>query len=135
MDRILQMTVKTLTDVTVGEALAATRRQGSAELRRRIDKLARQRIGEGPALIRLQALLERARRVTERRNSLIHDVWVRFVDDGAAMILNEDEKAIPVPSVEDLESLGRDIEALTYEINEARLRGFLAQAVQAKSGS
>jgi hypothetical protein len=50
-------------------------RQGSAALRKRVRKLARQKLGEGEALRSLDELLKRARLATERRNNLLHGVW------------------------------------------------------------
>jgi hypothetical protein len=57
LDHMLRMTIKTLTNVTPREALDATSVTGSAALRKRIWKLAKTRIGDGTALVRLEALL------------------------------------------------------------------------------
>jgi hypothetical protein len=51
LDHVLRMTIKSLTGVSVNEAIDATARQGSRELRERIRKLARRRLGEGVALV------------------------------------------------------------------------------------
>jgi hypothetical protein len=75
LDNALRMTIKDLTGVDQTEALDATVRDGSGELRERIRKLARQRLGDGAALVRLQALLTRVRRATDKRNELMHAVW------------------------------------------------------------
>jgi hypothetical protein len=60
LDHVLRMTIKSLTGVSMKEALDATARQGSRELRERIRKLARRRLGEGVGLVQLEANLERA---------------------------------------------------------------------------
>jgi hypothetical protein len=72
LDHIMRMLIKSLANVTVEVALNATDTEGSAVLRDRIKKLAKQRLGEGAALLGVQDIVERCRRVTERRNSLIH---------------------------------------------------------------
>jgi hypothetical protein len=50
LDHMLRMTIKTLTNVTPREALDATSVTGSAALRKRIWKLAKARLGDGPLL-------------------------------------------------------------------------------------
>src|SRR5262249_42307728 len=74
LDNGLKMIIRDLTGVSTLDALDATAREGSRELRARILKLARQRLGEGPALVRLQALLTRARRASDKRNELMHAI-------------------------------------------------------------
>ncbi len=58
LDNALRMTVKDLAGVTQEEALDATVRQGPRDLRERVRKLGRKRLGEGPTLDRLDALLQ-----------------------------------------------------------------------------
>ena len=60
LDNQLRMTIKDLAGVTQNEALDATARQGSSELRKRVQKHGRKRLGEGQALVRLDDLLQRA---------------------------------------------------------------------------
>jgi hypothetical protein len=57
LDHVLRMTIKSLTGVSANEAIDATARQGSRKLRERIRKLARRRLGEGVALVQLEAIL------------------------------------------------------------------------------
>ena len=52
LDYSLRMTVKDLAAVTKEEALDSTARQGSSELRERVRRLAKMRLGEGPALVK-----------------------------------------------------------------------------------
>jgi hypothetical protein len=56
LEHILRMTVKTLTDVTPEEAMDATAFAPQSQLRRRIIKLARQRLADGNVFVRLQAI-------------------------------------------------------------------------------
>jgi hypothetical protein len=63
--------VKTLSGVSIGEVDKALRRTGAAEMRGKIERLAKGRLGKDhPALLRLQAILCDCERVTERRNRL-----------------------------------------------------------------
>lgn len=128
LTHILRMTIKSLADLEVTEALDATAYDGAAKLRDRIKTLARQRLGEGEPLLRLQALLERCRRATEKRNDFIHSVWGKEVD-GEAFRRTNDHSWQPLPTVGELNSLGKDILVLTNQLNEARLMGFLAEAL------
>jgi hypothetical protein len=57
MDHILRMTVKSILGLSVREAIDATRRQGSHELRERVRKLAKQKLGESEAIVKLASLL------------------------------------------------------------------------------
>src|SRR5690348_1923638 len=89
LDRMLRMTVKTLAGVTVKEALDGTAFDGAATLRDRVRRFARRTLGEGTALVKLQAILERCHRATERRNELIHSLWAQELD-GEALIWGAD---------------------------------------------
>ena len=79
LEHALRMTMKTLAHLSVEEALDATRYESPANLRRRIRKVARRKLGEGQALLKLEALLERCNRATEKRNIFIHSLWARGI--------------------------------------------------------
>jgi hypothetical protein len=135
LDHVLRKTTKTLSGVTVGEALRATDRNGSAKLRDRIDDLARKKLGEGADLIRLQALLERARILTDHRNRLIHEICEMELDENARMRprMRSAHGTSPLPKVTTLRQLGDDLAAVTQDLNEARLKGFLRAALSRKA--
>lgn len=128
LTHILRMTIKTLAELDVTEALDATVYDGAARLRERIKTLARQRLGEGVALLKLQAILEQCKRATERRNDLIHSVWGKELD-GEAFRRGNDHSWQPLPTAEELIALGEEIRVLTNSLNDARLVGFLAEAL------
>lgn len=132
LTHILRMTVKTLARLEVSEALDATAYDGAARLRDRIKTIARQRLGEGEALLKLQAIIERCKRATEKRNDLIHSVWGRELD-GEPFRQGNDQSWQPLPTVEELNTLGKEIRVLTDSLNEARLFGFLAEALAKRS--
>ena len=128
LDYILRMTIKTLGEVTVQQALDATAFESSRGLRDRIRKLAKQKLGEGSPLIQLQALLERCKRATEKRNDFIHNIWARELD-GETLRRTNDHNWMPLPTTEELNTLSKELASLTNELNEARLFGFLAEAL------
>ena len=131
LNHILKMTIKSIANLTPAEAFDATKYDGSFALRQRIHKLARKRLGEGEPLLKFQALLTRAGRLTEQRNELIHGLWAEELD-GDPGIMGAPGELRPIPSIEALENLSKEIEALTYELNTARLEGFLKVALEEK---
>jgi hypothetical protein len=124
LSHILRMTVKTFAGVKVNEALDATAFDGASMLRERVRKLAKQRLGEGQALVRVQALVERCRRATEKRNEYVHSVWTQELD-GEAKRRDSSHRWLPIPTIEELHTLSQEILALTQELNDARLKGFI----------
>ncbi len=128
LDHILRMTIKTLGGVTIQQALDATTFEGSEALRQRIRKLAKRKLGEGKALIQLQVLLERCRRATARRNELVHNIWARELD-GDPKVRTADHTWEPVPTIDELNALLKELHSLTDELNKARLDGFVSQAI------
>ena len=107
LTHILRMTIKTVVDLEVDEALDATTYDGSSQLRERIRKLARQRLGEGKPLLKLQALLERCRRATDKRNDLIHNIWAKELD-GEPFRRSTDHTWQAIPTVKELKALAQE---------------------------
>ena len=132
LDYILRMTIKSLASVEISEALDSTRYQGSSQLRGRIKKLGKQRLGEGKALIRLEALMGRCERVTAQRNRLIHNIWAKELD-GDPFVRTDDHQWEPTPGIVTLDRLSDELLSLTQELNEARLSGFLFAALNLKT--
>ena len=131
LNHILKMTIKSLAGLTPAEAFDATAYEGSSALRERIRKLARQKLGEGAPLLKLQALMTRAGRLTEKRNDLTHGLWAEELD-GDPGVMSAPGELRPLPSVDELKTLASEIEALTKELNVARLEGFLKIAMDEK---
>ena len=133
LDYVLGMTVKTIVDVSIAEARDATTRQTSRELRSRVRTLAKQQIGEGKALVQLDALLERARRLTEKRNDLLHSLWAHELD-GKPVRRGDAGTWQDIPSSAELDALADEIAVLISDINFGRLDGFLHDALQSRKG-
>lgn len=129
LDNALRMTIKDLTGVEKTEALDATVRDGSRELRDRVRRLARQCLGEGAPLVRLQAILERAARATYKRNELLHAVWGTELD-GDPMMRGDDHKFRPIPSIQELKGLDEEIANIIVNLIDARFNGFLFEALK-----
>jgi hypothetical protein len=128
MNHILKMTIKTLTNLTPEEAIAATKYESSSQLRDRIKKLARKQLGEGAPLLKLQAIMTNCERLTTKRNELVHGLWAKELD-GDAHIRDAYGKTRPLPKPQELKELAMELEQLTYRLNFERLEGFLKQAL------
>jgi hypothetical protein len=128
LKHILRMTIKSLAQVSVDDALDATKNDSSSQLRDRIKKLGRQKLGEGVALIRLQAILARCKCATDKRNELIHSICAKEIDGKPHM--QGDRTRKPLPTVSELKDLINKLSSLTQELNEARLEGFLLEALK-----
>ena len=134
LDYMLRMTVASIAGITEQEALDATARQRSHELRVRVRKLAKRRFGESNTLLLLDALLTRARKASERRNELIHNLWAQELD-GDLLVRDDNRKWSPAPSAANLEALTEEFAAITLDIVKARQEGFLFAALAKPSPS
>ena len=131
LDNAMRMMVKDLTAVTKDEALDATAHNSSRELGQRGRRLARQRFGDGSVLVRVEALLHRAEVAALKRNELVHSVWGTELD-GGAVIRNDDNIFQSPPAAKELETIAEASEQLILDITEARLDGFLREALAQK---
>ena len=132
LDYHLRMMIKSLTGVSKEDALLATKYQGSSELRERIKKLAKKRFGDGEVLVKIQALMQRAEELTEKRNDYMHSLWAEKLEEGTAIpvLVNENGNCTPTPSAEDLNRLSSQLDSLANEIWQERLHGFIFEALQ-----
>jgi hypothetical protein len=130
LDYVLRMTVRTFGDLEIQEALDDTAYQGSGRVRQRILTLARARLAPGQALTQLEELLERCRVLTSRRNFLVHTIIARGLDEEEPQIGQYDQWG-PLPSAAELNELWAGLMLITSELNTARLRGFIFEALGA----
>lgn len=126
LELALQMTVKTLAGISVREALDATDTMKAYELREKIKKLFRQKTKNEVSKSKLDALLNKAKRLSERRNKFIHRPWAKNAQ-GEWVVKDEEHEWGPPPSVEELNLLASDISQAMNEFNDARLRGFVKE--------
>jgi hypothetical protein len=128
MNHILKMTIKSLADITMEEALAATKYESSRQLRQRIKKLAKQKLGEGSPLLKIQAIINNCEQLTNKRNEFVHGLWVRELD-GEAYVRDAFGENRLLPTVQELTELAKEIEELTKKLISAKSEGFLHQAL------
>jgi hypothetical protein len=131
LNHILKMTIMSIAGLTPSEASYALKYEGSRSLRQRISKLGKKELGESKALLKLQAILGHAERVTKKRNRIIHGLWAIELD-GDPGIMEVHGELNPLPTVEELKSLANEIAEITQELNESRLDGFLKEALSKK---
>lgn len=128
LHHVLKMTVKSIANLTVEEALESARFIGAKPLRDRVKILAKKRLGESPPYLKLEAILSRARRLSDKRNCFVHGLYAKEMD-GDPGILGAPGEIEPLPTVEELKQLASDLESLTNELNHERLEGFLKHAL------
>jgi hypothetical protein len=128
LDRLLQMMVKTLAGTTIDEALLATRRMGSRELRDLIRKLAKQRLGDGIPMVKLRAILQEVENVTEERNDVLHSP-IALTEEGEWVATGKDAQLKKSPTTAELESLAKRINEVGMRMTYARLEGWLFEAL------
>jgi len=134
LDEMLVYTIKSVANVTIEQAFGATLYQGSKTLRERVNKLARQRLGEGPALIKVQDLMERCALATLKRNELVHNVWSKDAAGGKPRVLHAAERRFKKPpTAKVLNELADELLKLVAELNHERLHGWLDEALKKKN--
>jgi hypothetical protein len=74
LDNQLRMLVMDLAKVTKDEALDATERQGSEELRQLVNKLGKRQLGECGARVKLSALVNRCGHAADKKSEWMHAV-------------------------------------------------------------
>ena len=131
LDLVMRMTIKVITGVSVEDTLRATARTPSRVLRARVRTLAKDRLGDGPSFLELEAILYLAEKAAEDRNKLMHSDWV-LDEDGNPVIQDPLKGHLPVPTVKELDELADQIERVYLMLNHSRLRGSLRKALDGK---
>jgi hypothetical protein len=132
LELILQYTVKTVAGVSIIDALDATSGQRTSDVRRRIKKLFVQKKPPESEVVKLDALLNRARPLSKQRNDFLHSAWSQ-TEAGEAVRKGEDHRWVPAPSKEEVDTVTIKIMELATEINNARLHGFINEVVTTKT--
>lgn len=131
LDYMLQMTIKTVAGLTAVEAQAATADQTSSEMRKRLRQLAKQRLGEGVPLCKLDALLSRARDATYERNRLVHGLCIAD-KEGKLHLKGKGAKAETYPDALKFIGLVEEITQIVSDLDHCRRKGFLKEALEKK---
>jgi len=132
LDHALRMMIRTLSGISVDEALNATEFDGAKELREQVRKLARKRLGVDVAYIKLKDLLYRCGEATRKRNDLLHSIFGQELD-GEMKMRMRDRGWIEIPSFDWLSELHDEIHNLAIEVNTERLHGFIHEALKDRS--
>jgi hypothetical protein len=129
LERILRYTVKTLSGLSGPNSLDPTRRKSIAELRKKIKKRFKKHHPSPAETYRLDELLEKARLLSEKRNSYLHRAWSE-TQAGQALLYGEGLQLEAAPSEAAVERVVSEILALGKKINYARRYGFIHEVVQ-----
>jgi hypothetical protein len=130
---VLRMTIRSLSELEVSEVRKATAFYGAAQLRNRVEKLARRRFGECEELHQLQALLERCRLASDKRNDLVHSLWAQEFEGDFGRLVHG--KVVPLPTTAEVHAISEELMHLTAELIEARFGGYLSQALARTSAA
>jgi hypothetical protein len=128
LELMLRMTIKTLSGMTVKDALSATEKTKNWELRAQIEKLFTQKSKDLSLLLKLRALLNRCEALSEKRNRLLHNAWA-IGPDGSIVTKGADHAWGEAPTDADLNGLALEIAEQVEELNKARLRGFIKEVI------
>jgi hypothetical protein len=109
LELILRYTVKTVAGVSVSDALDATEGERTSDVRRRIRKLFVQKKTAESEVVKLDALLNRARLLSEKRNDFLHSAWSETEKGEAVRKREGDHRWVPAPSKEDVDAVTSEI--------------------------
>jgi len=133
LELMLRMTIKSLSGLTVREALDATQRSKNWELREEILRLFKSKTADPTLRLKLKALLGRCEQVSDDRNRLLHNAWA-LAADGSVVMKGDKHAWGPAATVSDLDMLAEDIASIVNELNQVRLSGFIRSVCTQKKG-
>jgi hypothetical protein len=125
----LRMTVKSLCDLSIKDALEDTKRKGPSFLRQRIEGEAKKKLGQCEAFEKLKNWLHRSWSASDKRNLFVHGLWAKKLD-GPLLLQDENYEWGKPPTVQMLEILSDEIKHITDELNLDRLKGTLYEALK-----
>lgn len=129
LELMLRMTIKTLANVSVLEALQATEKKKAWQLREDILKLFRSKTTDAQLRVRLEAMMNRCEKLSAERNRLLHNAWA-ISPDGSVVTKGETHAWGPAATVESLNECAAAIGKVVEELNVERLRGFIRAVVK-----
>jgi hypothetical protein len=133
LELTMRYIVKTISGLSISDALDATRQDRIVDLRERLKALFKEQKPTAQEKCRLDALLGRAKRLTESRNAYLHAAWSE-TPAGQAIIKGDNHSWEPAPTKDKVERVTKDILALAVELNESRLpNGFISQVLRRNS--
>lgn len=132
LELMLRMTIKTLSGLTVDEALNATNRVQNSQLRDEIVALFKRKTSDPAERLRLKATLGKCEQLSDQRNRLLHNAWALH-EDGSVVMKGERHAWGAAAKAEDMNQLAQEISEVVDELNESRLRGFIREVCQRES--
>jgi hypothetical protein len=130
LDNTLKMFVRSFDGSTIEEALKYIGYEGAARLRKRVAKLATDKLGPGDALTMILGFLKRCEEISERRNDLLHSPIARDRDGESFRMRGRGGNTwIELPKSETLKTLADDTFSLVEEMNHQRLGGMIGVAL------
>lgn len=129
---MLKYLFKQITCLELNEALWATNRNSAEKIRKRCRMAFVQKTNDAVLIGKLDSLLNHSRELTEQRNHFLHRGWA-FDHRDILVTKDENQNFTEAPKSEDLDTLTETFQQLTYEINEARLRGFIVEVIAPKT--
>jgi hypothetical protein len=131
LDHGLKLTTRSIRGISVGQALAETKRKSPHQLQALVEEHAWARFGETPNLVRIRELLRRARQATDHRNSVLDDLWATESDSAPIHVPGRKPRALP--RVAELEAVADSLFSVVKELDHERHRGCLREASAAST--
>src|SRR2546423_598000 len=107
LELMLRMTVKTLAELTVKQALNATEKTKAWELRAEILSLFKSKAKDPALRMKMKAVLGNCERLSDQRNRLLHNAWA-IGPDGSVVTKGPTHAWGKAPTADDLNKLAAD---------------------------
>jgi hypothetical protein len=124
LEVVLKYTFKTLSRLSIREALDQMKKKRTAFVRKRIRRLFLEKNPEPEDIAQLEELLNEAKKLSGKRNDLLHSAWSES-PAGQPIIKSEDHTWGLAPSKEEVDRITSEIVNLGNQINHERLHGFI----------
>lgn len=132
LDHELRLTIKSLLRISITDPMYQNETDmSSGKLRERIKELAANELAaKSDVHDELMGWLERAEKLSELRNQLVHGVWSRSKTDGSIKVRDTRyAKLLKMPTLKELKVADDAMLQLLTELNRSRLKGKLKQAL------
>lgn len=130
LDNTLKMFVRSFDETTIEKTLEYIGYQGAARLRKRVAKLATEKLGASEALTMIIEFMKRCEEISEQRNDLLHSPIARERDGETFFMRARGTNTwVKLPKPEVLEKLANDTYELVQEMNHQRLSGVIGLAL------
>ena len=127
LELVQRFLVRALAGVDMRLALDSTEGSRISDVQTTVKRLAKERQLPEYVMVRLRALLNKAKMLSGERNKLVHRA-VQMDKEGRIVQKRGDQTWGPAPSEADLDKLSKEMLQLSKEINEERLTGFIRNA-------